>query len=229
MIRNAARWVVGLSLISLGTIARGDDPASPPASEVTLENAKAKVLQWVDEHRRDQVLFHDDDIVRLRERLSQDTPEAALQWWHKTANLRKALDSPEWKETSQWLGEFLRVQAIFTDQEVDEFRREAKDAAQQGTDQQFMEMLAKVEAYRASLVRGAASDRALRAHKLEIVEAFKKEPAAQRAETAKAAAFGTTSPRQPPPTPRPPRAPSAPLINSLDVARWSVMRNFWRY
>jgi hypothetical protein len=199
------------------------------AAEITPENAREKVLAWIDDYRKDQVLFHDSDIARLRADLAKDTPQEAMRWWQETAEMRAALKSPQWQETSKWLREFLRVQAIFSDEEIDGFRTEAQQAAKSGNPQQLKDVLASVESYRAGLVQSSADDRALRQHKLKVLEAFRKNESAQRSEAAKAAAFGTTSPPAPTVRSRPPRYPSAPLINSLDVARWSVMRNFWRF
>ena len=225
---RAAFFVCGICIVARPAITAADEPDQAKTASVDAETAKQNVLAWIDDYREKQVLFHDEDIARLRKELADDSPEEAIQWWTKTARIRAALESPQWQETSKWLREFLRVQAIFSDQQIDELRTKAKDAAEQDNTREFKELLAQIERYRGSLVQGAADDRAIREHKLQILNAYKQESAAQRDNVAKAAAFGTTSPRQAA-VPRQPRYPAAPLINSLDVARWSVMRNFWRY
>ena len=226
-----ARWVfvMGCCLFSPIAFAQPQerDADQAESAAVNAETAKQKVLDWIDDYREDQVLFHDQDIAKLREELADDSPEEAIRWWKKTAKIRAALESPEWQETSKWFREFLKVQAIFSDEEIDDIRKQAKDAAEQQNTREFKDILEQIERYRANLVQGASTDRALREHRLQLMNAYKQESATQRATAAKAAAFGTTNTSQP--VIRDRRVPTAPLINSLDVARWSVMRNFWWY
>ena len=129
--------LVCLLMIGGGALAIADDNENKAADDVTAENAKAKVLEWIEDYRKEQVLFHDDDIARLQKELAEDTPEEAIKWWQRTASMREALESPQWQETREWLREFLKVQAIFSDEEVDELRTEAKEAARQGSPRDF--------------------------------------------------------------------------------------------
>jgi hypothetical protein len=215
------------------TITRADQNSEKrsDSSPVDAATAKKKVLAWIDDYRKVQVLFHDEDVARLRKDLAEDTPAEALQWWTKTASVRAALDSPEWQKTREWLREFLRVQAIYSDEQIEEFRAELKQAAENNKPGDFQDMLADIERRRSRLIGGSADSKALREHQLSVIEAFRKEQAAERVAAAKAAASATpVNPVQAAPlAPRKPRVPTAPLVNSLDVARWSVMRNFWRW
>ena len=164
--------------------------------------------------------------------MADDTPEEAARWWEKTAKIREALDSDQWKDTREWLREFLRVQAIYSDEQVDEFREEAKLAAEKESPTEFKEILAEIQRRRANLRQASASDEAMRKQKLSVVQAFRKEEAASRlaadkARMAAGAARPTTT--QPAVQPRAPRYSRPPLVDSLDAARWGVMRGFWRY
>ncbi len=98
-------------ILSAAATSRADEKAD-------VSNAKQKALAWIDDYRKKQVLFHDKDVERVRQELADSSPEEALQWWTKSAKIRKALNSKQWAETRQWLREFLRVQAIYSDQQV---------------------------------------------------------------------------------------------------------------
>ena len=215
------------TLVTAHALSFADDPPASK-SEVDAETAKGLAIHWLDKFRQEQVLFHEEDIDRLRKQLAAGSAEEALGWWTKSAQVRAALDSPEWKDTRKWLKEFLKVQAIFSDEEIDRFRTEAKENVKKESPEDFMNILTEVEKYRRKLARGSRNARAMREHQLQVVEAFKQKQAAERA-AARAAAPVPPSPVQPPVQRRPPRQPTAPLINSLDVARWRVMGGFWRY
>lgn len=228
----AVGLLLGLTVGAENRILWADNPgAGSDTGEVADTEVKQRVLNWIDSYRQEQVLFHEADIVKLRKELADDTPEEAMRWWKQTEKMRAALESPEWKETRNWFREFLKVQAIFSDEQIDSLRDKATEAAEQRETKEFTDILFEIERYRVNLVQGSADARAVRQQRLELLQAYKKDAADQRAEAAKAAAFGTIN-ASPPPAPRGQRLPrqaSAPLINSLDVARWSVMRNFWRY
>jgi hypothetical protein len=186
---------------------------------------KQQALDWLDRYRKVQVLFHDQDVERLRKELAAGTPERAQAWWERTKEIREALDSPEWKATSAWLKEFLKVQAIFTDKQVAQMREELKDAAKTSP-RKFKELLADITAYRTKIVHGAAASTQLREQVLAAYqqEAFEAREDARRS-TAQAAQIGPSP--QPTTNIRTYGAPPPPLINSLDVARWGLMQGFW--
>lgn len=216
-------------ILLMSTFCFADAIADKPGDEtIDAATAKKQAINWIDKYRKDQVLFHEKDIDRVRKDLVDGSDDDALKWWKGTAEIRAALDSAEWKDTQAWLKEFLRVQAIYSDKEVDEFRTQAKEDARRDSPKDFKKMLAEVEEYRRRLAQRSANARELREQKLEVVSAFRQEEAAARAAAlAQAAKTPAPNPVQPPVKPRAPRQASAPLINSLDVARWNVMRNFW--
>lgn len=214
-----------MTAAALASLSCADDPTKDESSGVD----KKQVLAWFDNYAEKQVLFHDDDIARLRKELADDTPEEAAKWWSKTAKIRAALDSKEWSDTREWLREFLKVQAIYSDEQIAEFQKEATEAVKKESPKEFTEILADVERRRSNLRQASANDAELRKQKLSVVEAFHQEEAASRlaADRARAAAAPAASSQQPV-QPRSPRYSRPPLINSLDAARWSVMRGFWR-
>lgn len=202
--------------------------ATAVAEEPQPAEIQAQALRWIDQYRRVQVLFHDDDLAKLREQLAADSPAQAAQWWRQTEPLRAALESPEWAETREWFREFLRVQAVLSDEQIEELRSDAKQAVRERKPQDFQAVLNRIEQYRSQLVRGAASDRELREEKLRVLEAYRQREVIQRTESAKAAAFSTN--RLPAPDiRRDSRYRAGPLIDSLDIARWTILRAVWGF
>lgn len=214
---------VVVSVAALSAATNADESGKQDGGTITKES----VLAWIDDYRKKQVLFHDDDIARLRKEIADDTPEEAAKWWAKSADIREVLDSEQWKETREWLREFLKVQAIYSDEQIAIFQNEAEETAKESP-KDFKKILADIEDKRARLKQGSANAKALREDQLAVVQAFRKEQADSRlaANRDRAAEFDTVNPT--PTTPRAPRYSQPPLVDSLDVARWGIMRGFWR-
>lgn len=202
---------------------------STGAEETAAEQTdQQKALAWLDRYREKQVLFHDNDIARVRQELAEATPDEAQKWWEKTREIREALDSPEWQETRQWLKGFLKVQAIYSDKEIDHFRDQASEAANTSTIK-FKDLLARISEERARIVGGSAAAEKFREEKVSIVQAYRQEQAAERhAAMLAASRTAASAPASAPQAVRKDQyRPPHPLVTSMDVARWSVMRDFW--
>ncbi len=219
LIRYAILFVVLLGLLSSMGNGRADRPVDLQSEPTTADAvaAKARALQWVDDYRENQVLFHDEDVASLREQLADGSPEEALRWWSNTARIRAALASPEWRDTHEWFRDFLKVQAIFSDDEIDALRSRAWTAAQQESSRALREILAEVETYRTNLVQAATDDRAIRKYQLSALASLRRDQASQRGGVARAAEFVTN--RQPV---RPRPSKYAP------IRRWGGWRIFLR-
>lgn len=50
-------------------------------------------------------------------------------WLDEAQVLQDVLDGPEWQETRKWLQGFLKVQAIYSDEEITEFRANAAQSS----------------------------------------------------------------------------------------------------
>ena len=61
-------------------------------------------------------------LTALMEKVGQLSDEEFSQWYRETHRLRAILQSPQWLETRQWLQEFLAVQAIYSDEQLEAFR-----------------------------------------------------------------------------------------------------------
>ena len=168
-----ALLVAALSTVApLTNLTRADEPAEGSALD---QNYQQKVLAWMDAYAKKQVLFCEEDIQRLRDDLAKDTPGEAKIWWEKTTDIREALDSLEWADTREWLREFLKVQAMVSDEQIAEFRKETKQTAQSGSTQDFTEILKEIERRRSRFRRRADKSREVRDEKLATVNAFRKD------------------------------------------------------
>ena len=90
-------------------------------------------------------------------------------------------------------------------------------------------MLQDLVEKRKALASGAANAERLREQQLAVNEAFRQQ-AFQEREAARRAAAQTakSAPTTQPQKVRQIKPAHRPLVDSLDAARWSVMRNFWR-
>ena len=194
-------------------------------------SAKRTALNWIDGFAENQVLFHEDDIATLRKELTEGTEKLAADWLARTKESRAALDSPEWQETRKWLTEFLKVQAIYSDKEIDKFRTESREAAQESP-KKLIDVLKELDAVRAKLVSGAANADKQREIKLHLAKAYQDQQVELRDQARRQAA--TRAAAAPPNTGTTVKKPKVnystpkPLVTSIDVARRQVMRNFWR-
>ena len=58
-----------------------------------------------------------------------DRPDVLQDWLAEAETLREVLDNPRWHDTREWLREFLQVQAIYSDEELEELRAQITDAS----------------------------------------------------------------------------------------------------
>ncbi len=218
------RWMLVLGHLVLLPISAVSLAAAPAD---TNDTAKQQALAWLDTYRGRQALFHDKDIAQLRAKLNAGTDAEAQQWLTKTKDSRQALDSEPWRQTQKWLRQFLRVQAIYSDEQIEELRKETLDAAK-NSPTKFKEMLHEMENFRQAWTRGVTDGKQLRQREVHVKQAYNKELVAQRAAARKKAA-SQSNPVRPANTVKKPQYDRPPaLIDSLDEARWSVMRSFWR-
>ena len=98
-----------------------------PDSEVQLRAERTEARTWLGELKNRQVLFEADVLDELQEVL-QRLPDKDFQAWQVESELlRKGFDTPEWKATEQWLKDFLKVQAFYTDEELLKFQQSLRE------------------------------------------------------------------------------------------------------
>ena len=190
--------------------------------------AKAQALKWIDRFATVQVLFSVGDVKRLRKKVAKMTETEAAAWWDKSATHRELVESADWQETRRWLREFLRVQAIYSDEQVEYFQSEAFTKAEQSS-RSLKEVMDEITTKRKELVAGHRSSEQMRQQQLEYRQAYLQDQVAARESAMKASAQRSAShpQSQQPVVQREKRRRTPPLVSSLDVARWTMMRNFW--
>jgi hypothetical protein len=205
--------------------AYGQASASEAArQDVSQSERQEKVLRWLDNYLTDSVLMREEDMAKIREAVAQMTPSQLDQWLKQTQTLRDFVASSQWQATKRWLREFLRVQAIYSDAEIEQLRDEvfAADA------EQMLAILQRIQAKHESMVWMHGVSEHNRQRDLQQRDAAMQRQAAAsrsaRSSTARSVPlFGqsgvssgsrSSSGYRPPP----------PLITSRDMARATVWR-----
>lgn len=218
--RRLAVCLLVMLVHSSGVASRARSQASASPAEV-----KQAALHWLDRFSQTQVLFHEEDMKRLQEKVAAMSPEDAAKWWQERAANRELLDSPRWQETQNWLREFLRVQARYSDEEIRDFQSAAFTKGKESTPS-LNEVLEKLIQYRQQFRAAAQGSATMRQLAAESNQAFRQDQVRQREARfhRPASQFNTVQPPAPPPRPVDPRPP---LVDSMDVARWTVMNQFF--
>lgn len=214
----AAAAALALNSVLLGQ-------AQPTATGAA--RTKQDALQWLDSFARYQVLFHADDVKKLRARVEAMTPEEAAKWWEQSEPKRKVLSSPEWNETEKWLRQFLDVQAKYSDEEIKQMQSSAADKAKESTES-LQEVLSRVTKVRQQLAAGSQMAEETRQLQLAANRAYRQEEVRQREAARQRAQAPAPAPAAPPPPARTgPTRYNEPLINSVDTARWMILRELF--
>ena len=193
--------------------------AVPPDAAAEKQSA----LKWLDRFAQVQVLFHDEDMQKLRAKLTAMSPEEVSQWWKERAAIRELLDSARWQDTQNWLREFLRVQARYSDEEIRDFQSEAFTKAKESPES-LSEVLEGLIQYRQRFRAATQASAEMRELQLEANQAFRQEQVRQRE-----ARWHLPPPQAntaQPVAPRPRTSPP-PLVDSLDVARWTILNQLF--
>lgn len=199
--------------------------------EDRADEERRGALDWLDRYITVQILFDRKDIEALRAKVATMPAGELHDWIQKTKQIRAKLESERWQQTREWLREFLRVQASYSDDEIAKFR--AKDAEM--SPREVNKLIGRIEHERKSLQwMHAASERSRKAT-LALGQKYRRRQEARRQAALNAGYrrgdrpfFGTDRvyayPRYggsrsylPPP----------PLITSREVARWSVYRSIF--
>lgn len=196
----------------------GQAPRSP-------EKIKQAAQEWLADFAKFQVLFNAEDVKKLQERVAAMSPEEAAAWFEKTAPQRQMLSSPEWVDTENWLRRFLNVQARYSDEQIRAFQTEAATKAKDSA-VSLATVLNRVTEARRRLVTASQQSEATRQLALDANRAFQQNET--RLREARRQNDSPPVATLPTPTVREHPAPNhAPLIDSLDVARWTVLNQLF--
>ncbi len=197
-------------------------------SNMTDAERRESTLLWLNKFLTESDLLRQSDVDKIRQAVAQMSPSQLNRWLEQTKQLREYVESPKWQATKRWLREFMRVQNIYSAEEIQKLRDEIVRADAD----QMLAILKRIQAKYDSLVwMQQASERN---RQMEVV-ARDDRLAAQDAATAAARATPAASPPlfgnaggsggvQKPSTGY--QVPS-PLITSREMARAAVWSELW--
>lgn len=104
-------------------------PESDAVDELALtdEAVRGVALRWAEDYAARQALFDPADVNQLRQRLSTLPVGTVQRWLQSSQELRDRLDEEDWRTTQRWLNQFLAAQAIYTEQQLSQFRQRLAD------------------------------------------------------------------------------------------------------
>ncbi len=216
-----------LLVVSQASIARAQiatkDLTDPSLTDT--ERQKATML-WLDKYLTDSELMRKEDVAKIHEAVGNMTPSQLEQWLKQTEQLREYVESPQWQETKRWLRSFLRVQAIYSDKEIQQLRNEILNADAG----QMLAILKRIQAKHASMTwMHQASEKsramAVKQRDASVTKQSRAMASARSSSSSNAPLFGAgfSNGQKPSKGYRPP----APLITSREVARAAVWSEVW--
>ncbi len=241
--RHVMGWRLCLALLSLllslllvgepGTITTvsGQQPTVDLADEKVSDSERlSETLDWLDKYMADSDLAPPGSFEKVRAVVAQLTPSQLEQWLIQTRRLRQYIESPEWQETKQWLRGYLKVQAVYSEQEIQSFRKRLFDA----DPNELLAMLQQIQAKHESMVwmhQASTQSRSMsvQARNAQVARQDSVNAAATQAAAARSAPlFGNamnagSAARKPDSGYRVP----GPLIDSMSVARWATFAGAW--
>ncbi|NLX57090.1 MAG: hypothetical protein GXY58_18430 [Planctomycetaceae bacterium] len=217
------------SLLTLPLSAPGTAAGQPSGQEAAgATERQREVMAWFDKYLTDTDLMLPGTADKLRSAVAQMSPSQLDRWLTQTNQLRVYVESLEWQATKKWLHGFLKVQAIYSEKELQEFRQKLFEADAD----QLLTMLQQIQAKHESIVwmhqaAGKMRQADLQGRNTAVARRADAGSAARTAARRDVPLFGNASQgrsvRKPDSGYRVPR----PLINSRTVAAWEVWRNAW--
>ena len=146
--RVAIPWLA-LLLPGLPAATAMQQPSPAAAQDFDAERARRELLEWLDSYLRVELLFKKEDLRALRDKIGKMSDKELFDWLERTEEVRAALDSDEWRETREWLRDFLPAQAYYSQEDLDKMRQ---DAAKMSPDE-LMQLLEKIRNKHRQLTR----------------------------------------------------------------------------
>ena len=148
--RRSIRWILLSATLALLATPSYGQIGTRDISDSNLTDAERRetTLLWLDTFLTESDLLRQDDMAKIRAAVAQMSPSQMQQWLEQTKTLRQYVEGERWQQTKQWLREFMRVQAIYSEQEIQKLRDEivAADASQ------MLVILKRIQAKHDSLV-----------------------------------------------------------------------------
>ncbi len=193
---------------------------------LTDSERKQATMLWLDKYLTDSELMRKEDTAKIHQAVSNMSPSQLRQWLQSTRELAEYVESPQWQETKRWLRNFLRVQAMYSDKEIEKLRSDILNADAN----QMLAILKRIHAKHASLTwMHQASEKsramAVKQRNASVAKQASAVASARSSGSSSAPLFGAgfSKGQKPSKGYRPP----APLITSRDVARATVWSEVW--
>ena len=221
-------WISCLAMSMFLTTSGFAQPGSDIAdSNLTDAERRERTLLWLDTFLTESGLLRQEDIEQIREAVARMSDTQLREWLEQTRELRLYAESDQWQRTSQWLREYLRVQAVYTEQELEKLRNDLVQAAPS----EMLAILKRIQAKHDALAW--MHQAAERNRDVEVAERdayFAQQAAASEAARGRAAApplFGAGTAGGAGQAPSTGYRVPQPLITSRDVARATVWSEMW--
>jgi hypothetical protein len=190
--------------------------------DLTDAERKEATLLWLDKYLADSVLMSQENTAKIRQAVEQMSPTQLTQWLQQTTELAEYVESPAWQDTKTWLRSFLRVQNMYSDEQIKQLRNDILNA----DSQQMLQILKGIQEKHESLTWMHGAYQQMRATEVQQRNASVAEQSAAAARSRRSSAsmplFGQGMAKGSKPSKgyRPPK----PLITSRQVARATVWR-----
>ncbi len=187
-----------------------------------------ETLDWLDTYMTGSDLMSRDDVAKIRAAVVQMSPSQLERWLKQTRDLRAYVESPQWQDTKKWLNGFLRVQAIYSDKEIQEFRQQLFDA----DPEQMLAMLQRIQAKHESMVwmhqaAGKSREIDVQARNAMVARQDSANNAARTSANRNIPLFGNAGGSSRGGKPDSGYRIPGPLIDSRTMAQWTVFQGVW--
>ncbi len=160
----------------------------PRVSDANMTDAERResTLLWLNKFLTESDLMRQEDVDKIRQAVLQMSSSQLERWLEQTKQLRAYVEGERWQQTKRWLREFLRVQAIYNEQEIQQLR---DDIVRADADQ-MLAIMKRIQAKYDSLVWMQQASERNRQVEVEEREAYVASQAAA-ATAARASSAGT--------------------------------------
>lgn len=222
-------WILSLAVSMLLTTSGFSQLGSDIAdSNLTDAERRERTLLWLDTFLTESGLLEQGDIEQIREAVAQMSTTQLRDWLEQTQELREYVESEQWQRTKQWLREYLRVQAVYSDEQLEKLQNDLVQASPN----EMLAILKRIQAKHDAL--SWMHQAAERNRDVEVAERdayFAQQAAATEAARQRAAPpqqlFGTGASGGAGQAPSTGYRVPQPIITSREVARATVWSEMW--
>ncbi|MHB8971430.1 MAG: hypothetical protein ACYC3X_08970 [Pirellulaceae bacterium] len=224
LLATALILTLGVTYSAFGQAA-SQDPANANLSDPERQR---ETLDWLDKYLTDTDLMRPEDVAKIRTAVTQMSPSQLDRWLTQTRQLREYVEIPAWQETKKWLRGFLKVQAMYSDQEVQEFREKLFNADAD----QMLAILQRIQAKHESMVwmhqaSNTSRQMAVEARNATVARQDAANTATQTTARRDVPLYGNAGGSSGGGKPDSGYRIPGPLVDSMSMARWTAWTGAW--